>query len=75
MFKSGSFSRLILGAFVILAFAIGTIAQMRSVEDAATLTNTVRDTGEDGAGILAGSLSGGGDRFDKAFDIAAAPSS
>jgi len=74
MFKSGSLSRLILGTFIILSFAIGGIAQMRDVQAAANMTNAVRDTGEQGAGVLAGSLSGGGDKFDKAFDIASAPS-
>ena len=73
MFKSGSLSRAILGVSVIACFAIGGIAQMRDVQAAANMTNAVRDTGETGAGILAGSVSGGGGKFDQAFDIAAAP--
>lgn len=72
MFKSGSLSRSLLFWTLIAAFVVGGISEWRSPQAAANFTNTVRDTGESGAGIIAGSAVGGGDKFDEGFDIASA---
>jgi len=72
MFKQGSLSRLLAGVFVVCALALGGIAQMTSTQKAANLANGTRDTFEIGSGIIAGSTSGGGDKFSEAMDIASA---
>lgn len=73
MFKSGSLSRWVAGAFIVASLVIGGIGQMTTTQKAANLTNGVRDTGEIGAGVIAGSLSGGGSKFEEAMEIASAP--
>lgn len=73
MFKKGTLSRWLAGAFVIVALAIGCWARIDGINSAATGVNYVRDTGEVGAGILTGSLSGGGDKFAAAKTAASKP--
>lgn len=72
MFAKGSLSRLAAGAFIALSLVIGTVAGITTTQEAANATNTVRDAGETGAGILVGSATGGGDKFSEAKDIASA---